>query len=111
MNSLALCAAVGDPRALLKPGAEQRPCAGTCGRQVWVSPTTLALPRVTLMCNECGRAAVRAQQQDYNPRPIELRIAPGALRDDTPADRRRRNELEARGFRDATPEEIKDMSQ
>lgn len=105
MSGLVLCAAVGSDHVLLKPGAERRPCQGVCGGEVWVSPTTLAMGTVTLMCNDCGKAAIRAQVAK-DPRQIDLRIAPGALRDDTPADRRRRNELEAHGFQDSTPEEV-----
>lgn len=103
MNALVLCALVGAPEVLLKPGAVQRTCEGTCDRKVWVSQATLSLGTHTLMCNDCGRAALIAQRQ-VDPRPLPLRYV--GLNDPTPNDRRRRNELEARGFTKATPEEI-----
>lgn len=108
-NALVLCARVGTSDAvLLKPGVKAVKCGG-CGVMVWASPTSLALPNVTLMCHPCGKAAVMAQQQQ-DPRKIEMLIAPGALEDDTDADRRRRSELEAFGFRNARPEDIEEMN-
>lgn len=109
MNALSLCALVGSANVLLKPGAQQRDCQGGCGRKVWVSPSTLAMgeANLTLMCNDCGKAAIAAQVVTNPTTPIALRYS--GLDDDTPADRRRKNELEARGFQQATPEEIAEV--
>lgn len=106
MKALALCglkgAATTHPEYVTD--AEERPCAGTCGRTIVVAPSTLAIPGVVTMCNDCGRGAAAASvAAGLVP---DLRIPPGALRRDTPEDRRRRNELEAHGFRDLPPEEV-----
>lgn len=100
-RALALCAKTdGTDRVMLKPGAEKRNCE-QCGVEIWVAPTTLAIPAETIIlaCNPCGRA-LAAGQVLRGEKPPELRIAPGALKDQTPDDRRRRNELEAHGFSD-----------
>lgn len=106
MKALSLCALVGSPNVLLKPGAVQKPCA-FCGRALWVSPTTLAMgDNITLSCNECGRKEI-TKQAVVDKRPIELRYA--GLQDGTPDDERRKRELEARGFKPATADEIEDI--
>lgn len=109
-HAMILCAVKGDPDYYLRPGltATEIICGGTCGRTLLVSPTSLAVPNADFYCNQCGNATLLAQQT-VDPRPIDLRIAPGALptgEGADPADRRRRNELEARGFRQATVEEL-----
>lgn len=105
---MALCALVGSKEVKLKPGAVQRDCQGTCGRQVWVSPSTLAMGEgATLMCNECGKTALMAQAIVDPKTKVDLRY--NGLDDGTPDDLRRRNELEARGFKQATPEEVEEI--
>ncbi|MGZ4745674.1 MAG: hypothetical protein ACXVYY_01190 [Oryzihumus sp.] len=100
-TALVACARVhsADP-VLVKAGSQVRTCY-ECGEDVWVAPSTLALEntwRLLFACNPCTKAEMARAVQDG--RDIERYIAPGALKDDTPADRRRRNELEAHGFRD-----------
>ena len=108
-KALSLCALVGSKNVLLKPGAQQHDCQGTCGRKVWVSPSTLAMgtENVTLMCNDCGRAAIMAQAIVHPEVPMALRY--NGLNDGTPDDERRKRELEARGFKAASPQEIAEI--
>lgn len=108
-KALVVCSRVNHPQdnPTLKPGAQQRNCVH-CGARVWVSPTTLALQAkvdLTITCPPCGNSLAIAESIANNAA-IELVIAPGALRDPTPSDRRRRNELEAHGFRDIRPDEL-----
>jgi hypothetical protein len=107
-TALVTCARVGtdDPR-VLKPGVTTDKRCAQCRALLWVSPTTLAMePEMDLIfaCNPCGQAMEQLANQ-WN-KPLDHLIAPGALRDDTPADRRRRNELEAHGFRDLVKEDL-----
>ena len=107
-KALALCALVGSDHVRLKPGAQQRTCEGGCGRQVWVSPSTLEMgDGATIMCNDCGKASIMVQAVTHPSVPMALRY--NGLNDNTPDDRRRRNELEARGFQAASPEEIEEI--
>lgn len=108
-EALALCVRA-DPkhgdRAFFKPGVEpQKRSCSFCGVDLLAAPTTTAMEstpglRVVYACNPCGKAEATGRGVK------KLGIAPGALRGDLPEDRRRRNELEARGFRDIKPEEI-----
>jgi len=108
-DALALCAR-SDPKygdaKVVRPGLvpEHRPCAD-CGEDLLVARTTLAMgeaPDVNLVlkCNPCGNADVAVRGVKT------LGIAPGALQGVTPDERRRRNELEAHGFRDVAHDEL-----
>lgn len=101
-EALALCARkdpkFGD-RSVIRPGLvpHYRPCSD-CGEELIVSATTLAMGddpnvKLTLKCNPCGNKEVAKRGAHA------LGIAPGALQGVTPDERRRRNELEAHGFK------------
>lgn len=109
-RALVMCSRVDNAEdiTLLKPGAQQRECMGGCGETLWVSLSTLAMEGqldLVLVCNPCGRHEALVSTLVSGQAPEHL-IAPGALNDPTPDDRRRRNELEARGFRDLRPEDL-----
>lgn len=77
-----------------------RPCTD-CGVDLLVAPSTAAMEaRITVVykCNPCSKAEIAVRGVN------KFGIAPGALR--SPEDARRRNELEAHGFRDITPDEL-----
>lgn len=108
-QALALCAR-SDPKYgdRIAPHAHtmalHRPCA-SCGADLLVAPTTAAMeddPNINLVlkCNPCGNADVASRGAKA------LGIAPGALRADTPDNRRRRSELEAHGFREIKLDEL-----
>lgn len=81
----------------------RRKCAG-CHEEILVSPSSLTMEsadlRLILKCNPCGNADAA------NRGTKALGIAPGALPPTTPENRRRRNTLEAHGFKDVDPNEL-----
>lgn len=110
MTAIVLCAKPNsDHLAKDTSGCVIRPCH-FCKADLVVSPSTQRQgDKVTLACNDCGKAAVMLSVAKHPETPVELGILPGALAKDVPDDRRRRNELEARGFRQMTQEEVEEI--
>lgn len=112
-RALILCAVKGSKNDASKEfvaagiGMLETACQGDCGRTLVYSQRTADKTHgmdVDLMCNECARPRAIAAGLVHGP--MTLGILPGTLPGDTPYERRRRNELEARGFRDLDPSEL-----